>query len=70
MSDDNKEIRVVTGDSSDLDISPVYEHLDISRPKPKIKKDEIVIPKVKKSKKDEDDKKEENKSDNNSKSQE
>lgn len=52
MSDENKEIRVVTGDSSELDISPVYEHLDISRPKSKVKKNEIVIPKVKKQKKD------------------
>lgn len=52
MSDKNKEIRVVTGDSSDLDISPVYEHLDISKPKPKVKKENIVIPKVKKDKKD------------------
>lgn len=57
MSDENKEIRVVTGDSSDLDISPVYEHLDVSRPKSKIEKNKIVIPKVKKLKKDDDTKK-------------
>lgn len=57
MSDEHKEIRVVTGDDSDLDISPVYEHLDISRPKAKMKKEDIIIPQVKKSKKDEDKKK-------------
>ena len=58
MSDENKEIRVVTGDDSELDISPVYEHLDISRPKSNTKKEGIVIPKEKKAKK-EDRKKEE-----------
>lgn len=59
MSDENKEIRVVTGDDSELDISPVYEHIDISRPKSNIKKEDIVIPQEKKFKKDE--KKEEEK---------
>lgn len=65
MSDENKEIRVVTGDDSDLDISPVYEHLDISRPKTNFKKEDIVIPQVKKTKKDEDkDRKKKSKKDN------
>ena len=40
-----KKIEVVTGDG-DLTISPVYEHLEVEKPKPKEKR-EIVIPEVK-----------------------
>jgi len=49
--DDNKDIEVVidnTGD--DLEISPVYEHLNVARPKPKEDKKKIIIPEVKKKK--------------------
>ncbi len=44
-----KEIEVVTGDGENLDISPVYKHLDIQKPKEKDeKKKDIIIPKEKK----------------------
>ena len=41
MSDENKKIEVVPGNGSDLNISPVYDHLNAIKPKtekPKIKK--------------------------------
>ena len=40
-----KKIEVVNGDG-DLTISPVYEHLEVEKPKPKENR-EIVIPEVK-----------------------
>ncbi len=40
-----KKIEVVTGDG-DLTISPVYEHLEVEKPKPKENK-KIFIPEVK-----------------------
>lgn len=44
-----KQIEIVNGDGKELDISPVYEHLSIGKPKRKDeKKKEIVIPKEKK----------------------
>lgn len=46
MSDD-KEIEVVNGNGEELEISQVYEHLDIEKPNMEKKKD-IVVPKVKK----------------------
>ncbi|MGN1270971.1 MAG: hypothetical protein ACI4UX_03210 [Clostridia bacterium] len=52
MSDnenENKEIEVVKGDGSELEFSPVYEHLNAAKPKPKDeKKKNIIIPEVKK----------------------
>lgn len=56
--EEKKKIEVVTGDSSKLDISPVYEHLKDSKPQTSDKKPKnIVIPeesnKDKVSKKDE-----------------
>ncbi len=56
MSDDRK-IEVVNGNGDDLEISPVYDHLDIEKPNTE-KKKEIVIPKEKKKeeKEDKDDK--------------
>ena len=47
MSDENKKIEVVSGNGSDLDISPVYDHLNAAKPKTEKPKD-IVIPKEKK----------------------
>ena len=49
IMDENKEkkIEVVTG-NGDLDISPVYDHIDIQKPKEENNKKEIVIPKEKK----------------------
>ena len=49
MSDTPKPIEVVNGDGKDLEISPVYKHLSIEKPKPKEeKKKDIVIPEEKK----------------------
>lgn len=43
---DKKEIEIVDGDGSELDISPVYEDISDLRPKPNNKKPkDIVIPK-------------------------
>lgn len=43
--DNKKEIEIVNGDGSDLDISPVYEHINAAKPKSKDKKHQnIVIP--------------------------
>ena len=53
MSDD-KKIEVINGDGDDLEISPVYDHLDIEKPNIG-KKKEIVIPKEKKKEEKEDD---------------
>lgn len=50
MSDekDKKQIKIVDGDGSNLDISPVYEDIEDFRPKSKDKKPkDIVIPKNK-----------------------
>ena len=33
MSNDKKELEVVSGDGSDLDFSPVYDHLSAGKPK-------------------------------------
>ncbi|MCI8760454.1 MAG: hypothetical protein HFJ34_04965 [Clostridia bacterium] len=62
--DEKKNIEVVSGDGSDLDISPVYDHVNIDKPKSnKEKPTNIVIPKethkISKNKKNEDIKKEE-----------
>lgn len=51
MTDENKEneITVVPGNVDDLDISPVYDHLEIEKPKEnKHKKHVVVIPEEKK----------------------
>ena len=46
---DKKEIEVVSGDGSNLDISPVYEHINAAKPKSKDNKPKnIVIPRQKK----------------------
>ncbi len=43
--EENKKIEVVTGDSSNLKISPVYEHLKAGKPQSSTKKPKnIVIP--------------------------
>ena len=47
--EEKKEIEVVNGDGSDLDISPVYEHIDAGKPKNQDNKPKnIVIPGEKK----------------------
>ena len=42
------DIKIVNGDGSDLEISPVYDHLNTVKPKAKKDKQEIVIPEEKK----------------------
>ena len=52
MSEENenkKEIEVVSGDGSNLDISPVYEHINAAKPKSKDKSPKnIIVPNEKK----------------------
>lgn len=44
--EEKKNLEVVSGDGSDLDISPVYDHLNVAKPKStKDKPTDIVIPK-------------------------
>ena len=43
-----KQIEVVSGDGSNLDISPVYEHIEAVKPKNSKKPKNIVIPGKKK----------------------
>ena len=50
------EIKIVTGDDSELEISTVYDHLNLDKVRKGPDKNNIVIPKVKKN--DEDEKKE------------
>ena len=48
MNDTKKELEVISGDGSDLNISPVYEHLNAGKPKCKDeKRKNIVVPKEK-----------------------
>lgn len=49
MSD--KKIKIVDGDGSTLDISPVYNHIKDVTPKPKTNKKNIIVPTEKNSKK-------------------
>ena len=51
--ENRKKIEIVSGDGSNLDISPVYEHIDAAKPKNKDNKPKnIVIPGQKKEEKD------------------
>ncbi len=43
---EKKEMEIITGDGENLDISPVYEHLEVEKPKQQ-KKENIVIPEEK-----------------------
>lgn len=50
---EKKEIEIVTGDGTEIEFSPVYEHLNAIKPKPKDeneKKKKIIIPEVKEKK--------------------
>ena len=50
--EEKKEIEVVSGDGSNLDISPVYEHINAAKPKNRDKKPtNIVVPGQKKDEK-------------------
>ena len=46
--EDDKDIEIVSGDGKDLDISPVYDHIDIEKPKEEKEKKNIIIPDNKK----------------------
>jgi hypothetical protein len=49
MSEDKKNIEIVNGDGSNLNISPVYDHIKSGKPKCNDKKPKnIVIPKEQK----------------------
>ena len=53
IDNDKKEIEVVTGDGTELEFSPVYDHLNAVKPKTKDendKKKKIIIPGLKKDK--------------------
>lgn len=53
IENEKKEIEVITGDGTELDVSPVFEHLKAVKPKTKDeseKKKKIIIPDVKKKK--------------------
>lgn len=51
MEEKNNNIEVVIDDNGEnLDISPVYEHLKVAKPKPKEDKKNIIIPEIKKKK--------------------
>ena len=47
--ENKKEIEIVNGDGSNLDISPVYEHIEAGKPKNKDQKPKnIIVPGEKK----------------------
>ena len=48
MEKDNKKIEIVSGNGKDLNISPVYDHIDIEKPKKEKEKKKIIIPDNKK----------------------
>lgn len=50
----NKDIDVVSGDGTEIEISPVYDHIILDKQEKKDKKEKIVIPKEIKSNKDND----------------
>ena len=53
MSEDKKDLKVVSGDSSNLNFSPVYDHLKSAKPKTQEKKPKnIVVPEESKTKKE------------------
>ena len=58
--DDKKNIEVVSGDGSNLDISPVYEHLNESTPKSSDEKPKNIVIPQEKPKKEEKEKQENN----------
>lgn len=43
-----KDIEIVNGDGSEIEISPVYDHIILDKPNKNEKKETIVIPKEKK----------------------
>jgi len=43
-----KKIEIISGNGKNLNISPVYDHINIEKPKDEKEKKKIVIPKEKK----------------------
>ncbi len=41
---EEKEIEIVSGNGKDLNISPVYDHIDIEKPKEKKDNKKVIIP--------------------------
>ncbi len=56
MEEDKKKLEIVSGDGEDLDISPVYSHLNTAKPKCGNTPKNIVIPKSKDEDDDDDEK--------------
>ena len=51
MEEENKDIEVIVDENGEnLEISPVYEHLNVAKPNPKEDKKNIIIPEIKKKK--------------------
>lgn len=51
MEEKNNNLEVIIDETGkNLKISPVYEHLNVAKPKPKEDKKNIIIPEVKKRK--------------------
>lgn len=51
IENEKKEIEIVNGNGTELEFSPVYEHLNSVKPKTKDeKKKKIIIPEVKEKK--------------------
>lgn len=48
VTDSKKKIEIISGNGEGLDISPVYDHIDIEKPKEEKDKKEVIIPKEKK----------------------
>ena len=49
MNNDEKNIEIVSGNGDDLNISPVYDNLDIAKPREDTNtKKNVIIPDVKK----------------------
>ena len=44
MSEEQKNIEVISGDGSELNISPVYDHISAGKPSIEDKKKNIIIP--------------------------
>lgn len=44
-NENNSKIEIVSGNGKDLNISPVYDHIDIEKPKDEKEKKNVIIPK-------------------------
>ena len=53
IEEEKKDIEIVTGDDSELDISNVYDHLNLDKVRETPDKQNIIIPGLKQEEKDE-----------------